>query len=80
MISLVNFFALFNYLEFYVRKGENIGSFENISLSGGWWWNSIIGPNFVLLVATVSLPASLVCLYKSKRYDNDKSLIHADRQ
>ena len=80
MISLVNFFALFNYLEFYVRKGENIGSFESISLSGGWWWNSIIGPNFVLLVATVSLPASLICLYKSKRYDNDNSLIHADRQ
>jgi hypothetical protein len=54
ILSLAHFLALYNYLEFYVRRGIDVGGFQRISLSGGWWWNSSIGPNWVLVIGAIS--------------------------
>lgn len=54
ILSLAHFLALYNYLEFYVKRGIDVGGFQSISLNGGWWWNSGIGPNWVLVIGTIS--------------------------
>ena len=54
VLSLAHFLALYNYLEFYVRRGIDVGGFQRISLSGGWWWKSSIGPNWVLVLGAFS--------------------------
>ena len=63
-ISLLGFshaLALFSRMEWAVRPTSELNdTYFDLSLNGGWWWNSPIGPNVVYVVGALSLPAWLI--------------------
>jgi hypothetical protein len=60
LISLGHLLALFSRFEWAVRPNDVLNdTYINLSLNGGWWWNSPIGPNFVFLVGAIAFPAWL---------------------
>jgi hypothetical protein len=42
-------------MEFYVKRGFEIGTFKTISLEQQWWWNSDISPNLVFWLGSAAL-------------------------
>jgi hypothetical protein len=64
VISLISFghlLAFFAHMEWAVRPGNVLNdTYFNLSLNGGWWWNSPIGPNVVFLIGTIAFPAWLI--------------------
>jgi len=65
MLSLTRLLSLYAYMEFYVRRGQNIGVFANLSLNGGWWWENGPGPNYVLAFGALSFPTFLILAWKT---------------
>ena len=55
LLGLVHTLSLYAKLENSVRGGEYTGTYERLSLSGGWWWNSPVGPNLILLIGSIAL-------------------------
>lgn len=55
LLGLVHTLSLHAKLENSVRSGEYTGTYERLSLSGGWWWNSPVGPNLILLIGSITL-------------------------
>lgn len=55
LLGLVHILSLYAKLENSVRGGEYTGTYERLSLSGGWWWNSPVGPNLILLIGSFAL-------------------------
>ena len=75
VISLLAFthaITLFSWMELYTHGGSSIGffskqtlgSYSRLSLSGGWWWDTWISPNFVFLLGIVSFLVFLVYAWK----------------
>ena len=58
----VHFYTL---LEFYTRRGKNLGYFETLSLNDVWWWDIGIGPNVVFLIGTLLFPLFLITLWRT---------------
>jgi len=53
--------ALFAHMEWAVRPSSELNdTYFNLSLNGGWWWNSPIGPNVVFLIGAIAFPAWLI--------------------
>ena len=66
-ISLLTFshaVAFYSYMEFYVKRGFELGTFKTISLKQQWWWNSGISPNFVYWIACASFPVFLYLMWE----------------
>jgi hypothetical protein len=66
-ISLLTFshaVALYSYMEFYVKRGSELGTFRTISLKQQWWWNSGISPNFVYWTACAAFAAFLYMMWE----------------
>ena len=55
LLGLVHTLSLYAKLENSVRGGEYTGTYERLSLSGGWWWNSPVEPNLILLFGSITL-------------------------
>jgi hypothetical protein len=51
---------LYSKFEWSVRASSSNDAYTNLSLNGGWWWNSVIGPNTVYLIGAFSFPAWLI--------------------
>jgi len=75
VISLLAFthaLTLFSWMELYTHGQSSIGffskqilgSYDRLSLNGGWWWDSPIGPNVVFLLGIASFPLFLVYAWK----------------
>ena len=67
-IALLSFsYAVFFYntLEFYTRRGANLGFFETVSLNDTWWWNIGVGPNFVYLAGIALFPIFLTSVWRA---------------
>ncbi len=75
MISLLAFthaLTLFSWMELYTHGQSSIsffskqilGSYDRLSLNGGWWWDTPIGPNVVFLLGIASFPLFLVYAWK----------------
>jgi hypothetical protein len=61
LLAITHALALFSRMEWAVRPGHELNdTYFNLSLNGGWWWNSPIGPNIVLLIGAISFPAWLI--------------------
>jgi hypothetical protein len=61
LISLGHLLALFSRFEWAVRPNDILNdTYVNLSLNGGWWWNSPIGPNIVFLIGAIAFPAWLL--------------------
>ena len=57
IISLLAFshaIALYSYMEFYVKRGIEIGTFKTVSLEQQWWWQTDISPNLVYWIGCVA--------------------------
>ena len=75
VISLLAFthaIVFFSWMELYTHgessigffSKQTLGSYSQLSLSGGWWWDTWISPNFVFLLGIVSFPVFLVYAWK----------------
>ena len=67
VLSFSHLLSLYAKLENYVREGVYTGTYENLSLSGGWWWNTPIGPNFVFAIGCMSFTIWLVLSWMTVR-------------
>jgi hypothetical protein len=68
VIALLTFshaVALYSYMEFYVKRGSELGTFKTISLQQQWWWNSGISPNFVFWIACFAFAAFLYSIWET---------------
>jgi hypothetical protein len=55
--------GLYSYMEYYVKRGSELGTFKTISLQQDWWWNSDISPNFVYWTACAAFAGFLYFLW-----------------
>lgn len=57
--------ALYSYMEFYVKRGSDLGTFKTISLQQQWWWNTGVSPNLVYWIACFAFAAFVYFLWES---------------
>ena len=61
LLAITHALALFSRMEWAVRPNNELNdTYFNLSLNGGWWWNSPIGPNVVYLLGALAFPAWLI--------------------
>jgi len=60
VLSFSHLLSLYAKFESSVRGGVYTGTYEKLSLNGGWWWNSPIGPNVVFVVGGTSFVLWLI--------------------
>ena len=61
LLGITHALALFSRMEWAVRPNNELNdTYFNLSLNGGWWWNSPIGPNVVFLIGALAFPAWLI--------------------
>jgi siroheme synthase len=53
-LSSAHALALYSNIEFFTKRGHNIGFFDALSLRGAWWWNSWSSPNWVFIFGVIS--------------------------
>jgi hypothetical protein len=67
LLSITHALTLYSWMELYTQGNQAPGFFNaqtleassNLSLSGGWWWNSWSNPNWVFLIGVTSFPVFL---------------------
>jgi hypothetical protein len=61
LLTITHALALFSRMEWAVRPNNELNdTYSNLSLNGGWWWNSPIGPNVIYLIGIIAFPAWLI--------------------
>ena len=65
LLSFTHAISFYSLMEFYTRRGDGIGFYQNLSLNGTWWWDSWISPNFVFLSGAVFFSMFLTYAWKS---------------
>jgi hypothetical protein len=65
LLSLIHLLAFYAWIEFYTRRGENIGFFAKFSLHDAWWWGPETNPNIVFFVGAIFFPIFLYCAWKT---------------
>jgi hypothetical protein len=65
LLSFSHAVFFYNLLEFYTRRGKNLGYFETISLNDEWWWNIGVGPNAVFIAGTILFPVFLTTMWRT---------------
>ena len=67
LLSITHALTLYSWMELYTQgnqapgffNAQTLGASSNLSLSGGWWWNSWSNPNWVFLIGVTSFPVFL---------------------
>ena len=65
VVSLMHALTLYVWMEFFTRRGQNVGYFEQLSLNGTWWWDTWISPNFVFLAGALTFPVFLTLAWRT---------------
>ena len=65
LLSFSHAIYFYTLIEFYTRRGKNLGYFETISLNGEWWWNIGIGPNIVFVAGSILFPVFLTSIWRA---------------
>ena len=60
VLSFSHLLSLYAKFESSVRGGVYTGTYEKLSLNGGWWWNTPIGPNVVFVIGGTSFVLWLI--------------------
>ena len=60
LVSTCHALTLYSKFEWSIRSGPTNDSYSNLSLNGGWWWSSPIGPNIVYLLGAFAFPVWLI--------------------
>jgi hypothetical protein len=59
LVSISHALSLYSKFEWDIRLDAQNNTYSNLSLNGGWWWNSPIGPNIVYLIGALTFPVWL---------------------
>jgi hypothetical protein len=65
LLSGAHLLAFYSWMEFYTRRGKNIGYFEKFSLRDAWWWGRETNPNMVFIIGVVFFPIFLAFAWKN---------------
>jgi hypothetical protein len=65
LIGFANSIVFYSWMEFFTRRGKNIGFYEELSLNGDWWWKTWLGPDVVFLAGAVLFPVFLVLAWRT---------------
>lgn len=65
LLSISHALSLFTYMEFYVRRGQDIGVFAHLSLNGSWWWKFGPSANFSYLMGALMFPIFLIFAWQT---------------
>jgi hypothetical protein len=65
LLSCAHLLAFYSWMEFYTRRGKNIGYFEKFSLHDAWWWGRETNPNMVFIIGVVFFPIFLAFAWKN---------------
>ena len=60
VLSFSHLMSLYAKFESSVRGGVYTGTYEKLSLNGGWWWNTAIGPNVIFVIGGTSFVLWLI--------------------
>ena len=60
VLSFSHILSLYAKFENSVRGGVYTGTYEKLSLNGGWWWNTPISPNHVFVIGGMSFTMWLI--------------------
>ena len=60
VLSFSHLLSLYAKFENSVQEGVYTGTYEKLSLNGGWWWNTPIGPNVVFVIGGTSFVLWLI--------------------
>jgi hypothetical protein len=52
-LGVAHALALYSNIEYYTKRGQNIGFYDELSLRGAWWWNSWSSPNWVFFLGSI---------------------------
>jgi hypothetical protein len=63
LLSFSHAVAYYSYMEFYVKRGFETGSFKTISLDQIWWWDSSVSPNLVYWIGSLTFLALMVFIW-----------------
>ena len=72
LLAFTHVITFFSWMELYTHgessigffSKQTLGSYSQLSLSGGWWWDTWISPNFVFLLGILSFPVFLLYAWK----------------
>jgi len=68
LISYAHFLSFYSRLEWSTTPlglRENIGTYANIDLNQGWWWNSSVSPIAVLILGSIAFSGWLIFTWYS---------------
>lgn len=80
-LTFTHALTFFSWMELYTHGESSIGffskqilgSYNRLSLSGGWWWNTVISPNVVFLLGITSFPVFLLYAWKIVELDHQST-------
>jgi hypothetical protein len=72
LVSTCHALTLYSKFEWSIRSAPSNNSYSNLSLNGGWWWNSPIGPNVVYLLGAFAFPVWLIVSWATVDRSPDK--------
>ena len=59
LVSICHALTLYSKFEWSIRKDARNDTYTNLSLRGGWWWDSPVSPNLVFILGAISFPVWL---------------------
>lgn len=59
LISVCHALTLYSKFDWSLRASVTKDTYTQLSLNGGWWWDTPIGPNVVFLIGALAFPAWL---------------------
>ena len=60
LVSVSHALTLYSKFDWSIRASVTNDTYTKLSLNGGWWWDTPIGPNVVFLIGAFAFPAWLV--------------------
>ncbi len=75
LLGLSHALALFSRMEWAVRPGNELNdTYFKLSLNGGWWWDTSIGPNVVFVIGALVFPSWLITSWMIVRNEDHKAV------
>jgi hypothetical protein len=65
LLSFAQTISFYSWIEFYTRRGKDLGFYQQFSLDGTWWWDTWVSPNFVFISGAFLFPVFLTYAWKS---------------
>jgi hypothetical protein len=65
LLGFAHAISFYSWMEFYTRRGKDLGFYQQLSLNDTWWWDTWISPNFVFLLGALMFPVFLTYAWRS---------------